>query len=178
MSQTLFQNSYGDNPQLQRFTPGRVNLIGEHTDYNGGFVMPTALEIGLDISLSIRPDDKINIVSEGFQGLSERRLGQNKADHWSDYALGSLIYANAKGLWSGGANIAVTSTLPQGAGLSSSAAITVGILKLCQEQNCKEMTEIDIAKLARRIENEYIGCLLYTSPSPRDATLSRMPSSA
>ena len=153
----LFQSSFSAKPDITLFTPGRVNLIGEHTDYNGGMVLPTAIKLGLDIALSPRADNKIRIRSDKFEIIAERKLSDDASNDWSDYAAGAVIVANKFGLLSGGANIAVKTSLPFGAGLSSSAAIIVGILKAARRLAGSEMSDTDIAVLARRVENEYIG---------------------
>jgi len=157
MIETTFKNAFGHKPAVSGFTPGRVNLIGEHTDYNGGFVLPTALDLGLSIAISPRTDNSVRINSAGFEGTVERDLSEAASDHWSDYALGAVIHANKAGLLKGGADLAVSSTLPQGAGLSSSAALTVGILKHLRDAAEYGLDEKDISKLARKVENEYIG---------------------
>lgn len=157
MISDIFRQTFGSLPAITDFTPGRVNLIGEHTDYNGGSVLPTALNLGLDIAMSPRPDSKIRIVSKGYDDLVEMSLDSSAQDHWSDYARGSIIYAGKTGMMTGGADIAVSSTLPQGAGLSSSAAITVGILKLARDLSGHNMSDTEISKTARAIENEFIG---------------------
>jgi len=144
-------------PEIQNFTPGRVNLIGEHTDYNGGMVLPTALELGVSIGLTPREDEKIRIWSDKFEGIAERTTSGKVTGHWSDYIVGAIILANAEGYLTGGADIAVKTTLPFGAGLSSSAAVTVGILKLAREISKAAISDTDIAVLARRVENEFIG---------------------
>lgn len=153
----LFFDSFGFKAHSLGFSPGRVNLIGEHTDYNGGLVLPTALTIGLDIALSPRNDDQINIVSNGFDAMSQRQLGERANNHWSDYVLGGLNYANQADFIKGGADIAIYSNLPHGAGLSSSAALIVGLLKLSCALSGQTVSEMNIAKLARRVENEFIG---------------------
>jgi len=157
MSQSLFSERFGDAPTLNNFTPGRVNLIGEHTDYNGGLVLPTALSLGPEISLSPRSDNQVTIFSSSLEDLCQRQIENSLQDHWSDYVLGAIKYANIENIFSGGANIAIGSTLPEGAGLSSSAALLVGVLKLCVAQSGQVMDEIKIAKLAQKIENEFIG---------------------
>ena len=153
----LFQSSFSAQPDITLFTPGRVNLIGEHTDYNGGMVLPTAIKLGLDIAFSPRTDNKIRIRSDKFEIIAERKLSARASGDWSDYAVGAVIFANKSGLLSGGADIAVKSSLPFGAGLSSSAAIIVGILKAARSLAGSTMSDTDIAVLARRVENEYIG---------------------
>jgi len=157
MARDIFRKAFGHDPAISDFTPGRVNLIGEHTDYNGGYVLPTALDLGLDIAMTPRNDDKIRIVSIGYDDIVEMTLNAGVEEHWSDYARGAVIYAGKANMMSGGADIAVSSTLPQGAGLSSSAAITVGILKLARALSDSTLDDIEISKTARRIENEFIG---------------------
>jgi len=157
MIEQTFKTVFGYTPAITGFTPGRVNLIGEHIDYNGGMVLPTALKQGLSIALSPRTDSKVKISSDKFDGIAVRNLSQSVQNDWSDYILGAVIYANKAGFLSGGADICVTSSLPFGAGLSSSAAITVGVLKLARDLAGQNVSNIDIALLAQRIENEFIG---------------------
>lgn len=156
MAVRLFHDAFGEAPSLKRFTPGRVNLIGEHTDYNGGMVLPMALSQGIAIAITFRNDDKLRIVSDYFDGLTERSVNDGKQDHWSDYVVGAAQYARELGEVRG-ADIAIISDLPAGSGLSSSAALTVGLLKLARDHTGTAATDIDIAKLARRVENEFIG---------------------
>ncbi|WP_371395364.1 galactokinase [Fretibacter rubidus] len=157
MSEALFTSTFGTSPTLTQFTPGRVNLLGEHTDYNGGMVLPTALPMGVTISLSPRTDKNVRIISDKFDDMATRHLSDLSTDHWSDYALGAIKLANDAEPLIGGADIALTTTLPFGAGLSSSAAVIVGILKLCREIAASPLSDTDIAVLARRVENEFIG---------------------
>ena len=142
---------------MSGFTPGRVNLIGEHTDYNGGMVLPTALHLGVFLALTPRKDNKIRIWSDKFDDFAQRTLSDSASGHWSDYILGAIIIANEQNFLKGGADIAVETTLPFGAGISSSAAVTVGILKLARNLAKAEASDKDIAVLARRVENEFIG---------------------
>ena len=153
----VFKDAFGQSPALSNFTPGRVNLIGEHTDYNGGMVLPTALNLGLSISFTPRHDNIVRIYSDKFDVIAEASLDDKAHDHWADYARGAIVYANKAGFINGGANIAISTTLPFGAGLSSSAALTVGLLKLTRDNAQAAMTDTDISVLARRIENEFIG---------------------
>ena len=152
-----FEDKFGHAAQINGFTPGRVNLIGEHTDYNGGMVLPTALELGVTVAMSPRQDNKIQICSDKFNGVAKRDISDSAQDHWSDYITGSIALAGAEGLLSGGADIAVETTLPFGAGISSSAAITVCVLKLARDLAGSRLSDQDIAVMARRVENEYIG---------------------
>lgn len=157
MIEPYFQSVFGAAPTHVEFTPGRVNLIGEHTDYNGGMVLPTALGLGPTLAISPRHDERIRIASEKFDGIAERQLGVSARSHWSDYVAGAVIVAHEAGLMDGGADIAVQTTLPFGAGLSSSAAIIVGVLKAANTLSKTGLSDTDIAILARRVENDYIG---------------------
>lgn len=152
-----FENTFGSKPQRSGFTPGRVNLIGEHTDYNGGMVLPTALQLGIELAMKPRTDNKIRITSDKFEGLAERSIKDKATGHWSDYLTGAVVLANDVGLMQSGVDIAAETTLPFGAGISSSAAVTVGFLKLARDQAGSKISDKDIAVLARRVENEFIG---------------------
>ncbi len=137
--------------------PGRVNLIGEHTDYNGGMVLPAALSVSLTAALKPRDDRMVIVAAEGFSGSAERKLDDTAADHWSDPAVGALREAAKLGLLEGGAELAIRSTIPAGSGLSSSAALIVAILKAARTAAGSDIGDIDIALAARRVENQYLG---------------------
>jgi len=156
MIKARFESVFDAVPSAAIFTPGRVNLIGEHTDYNGGMVLPTAIAPGLDIALSPRADDKIRIYSDKFDNIAERRLSDSAAGDWSDYVTGAVILARQAGLLENGADIAISTNLPFGAGLSSSAAVVVGTLKAGRQLSRDLQSDTDIAKMARRVENEFI----------------------
>ena len=152
-----FKQIFGAAPVITHFTPGRVNLIGEHIDYNGGRVLPTALELGVTAALSPREDGQIKISSDKFEGLAIRNFNEPASEHWSDYITGAVQLAKNEGFGSNGANIAVTTNLPFGAGISSSAAITVCILRALRDLENSKLTDTQIAVLARKVENDYIG---------------------
>ena len=154
---SIFEDKFGYLPEKSSFTPGRVNLIGEHIDYNGGMVLPMALDLGTWISLRTRHDDKVRVYSDKFEVISECSIHDSASGDWVDYALGGVVYANKAKLMTGGADIAISSNLPFGAGLSSSSALTVGILKLARDCGTSSMTDVEIAKLARQLENDFIG---------------------
>ena len=147
MSSELFQTTFGTAPARSGFTPGRVNLIGEHIDYLGGTVLPVALPVGIRISLTPRRDSTVRVASVGFSGIAERDLSERKTGHWSDYALGAAVGARS------GADIALTSTLPHGAGLSSSAALVVGLLTLL----LPELAPLEVARRAQAVEHDFLG---------------------
>lgn len=154
---STFEDKFDYLPQKSSFTSGRANLIGEHIDYNGGMVLPFALNLGVFLSFKPRTDKLVRIYSDKFEVMAECAIDDLAADDWSDYALGAVIYANKAGFIDGGADIAISTNLPFGAGLSSSAALTVGLLKLARDCAGADMSDTDISVLARRIENEFIG---------------------
>lgn len=138
--------------------PGRVNLIGEHIDYNGGMVLPAALAVGVTVELKPRTDTKVHVTADQYDEPIERDLGEEARGDWSDPSVGALREAKALGLIEGGANLSITSNIPQGAGLSSSAALTVAILKAARDAaKASEPSDADLAIAARRVENEYLG---------------------
>jgi galactokinase len=154
---SIFEDQFGYRPEETTFTPGRANLIGEHIDYNGGLVLPFALHLGISASFTPRNDRRVRLYSDKFDVMADRTIDDIATDDWSDYALGSVIYANKAGFIKGGADIAISTTLPFGAGLSSSAALTVGLLKLARQSGGANMSDINISLLAREIETEFIG---------------------
>jgi galactokinase len=153
----IFSKTFDTQPDWSGFTPGRVNLIGEHIDYNGGRVLPTALRLGLNIALAARKDRTLRITAKSFDGVTTRRLGDKPSDHWSDYVIGAMNIAEKEGLIDTGFDIAVESNLPMGSGLSSSAAITVGLIGAFRDLNGAALTQTDIAVLARKVETDFIG---------------------
>ncbi|TRD12065.1 galactokinase [Erythrobacter insulae] len=141
--------------------PGRVNLIGEHTDYNGGMVLPAALSVGLEVTLAPRSDSAVAVTSNNYDAPAIRDLADDAVGDWADTCVGALREANALGLLDGGATLDVVSTIPEGSGLSSSAALIVAILKAARfanaGANAAPLTDIEIAIAARRVENQYMG---------------------
>jgi len=152
-----FKKAFGTTPFATNYTPGRVNLLGEHIDYNGGLVLPTALPIGIETALSPRTDNKVRIASDRFEGIVEFDLSSSQPGHWGNYVLGAVKYASRPGLLKAGADVMVLSTMPDGGGLSSSAALIVSIFKTARDISGVKISDSDIAVLARKVENDYIG---------------------
>ncbi len=137
--------------------PGRVNLIGEHIDYNGGMVLPAALCIGLQVELTPRKDDRVTVQADHYDERAQRTLDEDASGHWSDPALGAVQQANAMNLLSGGADLNICSTIPEGSGLSSSAALIVAILKAARAAAASGSSDTEIAIAARAVENDFMG---------------------
>jgi galactokinase len=159
-----FQRFFPGKPQIFR-APGRVNLIGEHTDYNDGFVMPAAIDFYTWVALAPRSDSKANVRSQSFgDGVSVDLSASFAAAHnWSDYVLGVLDQIRHAGLPLTGADILIHGEVPMGAGLSSSAAIEVatGLAVLetrhAGSRQAQSLDRTQLALLCQRAENEFVG---------------------
>lgn len=152
-----FVAAYGRAPTATASVPGRVNLIGEHTDYNGGAVLPAAIERKIDIALAPNGSSTTTIQSTRFDGRIERPIDDPKRNEWTDYAMGALWKADALGWLSGGVDLLIESDVPDGAGVSSSAALITAVLRAAAETANVKADPVDVAKHARAVENEYIG---------------------
>ena len=139
--------------------PGRVNLIGEHTDYNLGFVMPVALDLACYIAAAPSGDGKLRIYSEHRRELREfevSRLGTVAPAHeWTDYAIGVAQEMVRAGIGVRPANLLVRSTVPEGSGLSSSAALEVS--SALAFLNGRELAPLELAKLCQEAERNFVG---------------------
>jgi galactokinase len=149
----------GSGTRLFR-APGRVNLIGEHTDYNEGFVLPAAIRFSTWAAARARCDDKLIVRSEHFPDTREfsvRVPPSFRAGHWSDYVAGVLYAAVREGLHLQGADLIIRGEVPIGAGLSSSAAletvVAVALLSLANIQ----LDRTHIALLCQRAERQFVG---------------------
>jgi galactokinase len=140
--------------------PGRVNLIGEHTDYNDGFVMPCAIGFSTRVALSARSDRKLMIRSEDFPEQFEfdlDRLPQHGAGLWCDYVLGVAVTLQRAGYPVQGANLLLRGEVPMGAGLSSSAAVEVASALALMSLNGTLFPMPDVARVCQRAENVFVG---------------------
>ncbi|HEV2469194.1 MAG TPA: galactokinase [Candidatus Sulfotelmatobacter sp.] len=154
-----FERRFGRRPRIFR-APGRVNLIGEHTDYNDGFVMPAAVGFSTYVAISGRPDSKLLIDSQEFPGHFEFGLDQfpaHRVGAWCDYVLGVAAVLRQRGMNLYGSNILVHGEVPVGAGLSSSAAIEVASAFAFMSFDSQRPALPEIAKLCRQAENEFVG---------------------
>jgi galactokinase len=154
-----FQARFGTSASIFR-APGRVNLIGEHTDYNEGFVLPAAIGFSCWVGIAPRNDRKLVLYSENFKEMHEASLdglGVRGSGHWTDYPLGVAWALQDAGYRLQGADLYIAGDVPLGAGLSSSAAIEVssGYALLSVAGHAIDRTEL--AKLCQRAENEFVG---------------------
>ncbi|MFP4020370.1 MAG: galactokinase [Halanaerobium sp.] len=140
--------------------PGRVNLIGEHTDYNDGFVMPMAIEKEITMLAQLRPDKKIKFYSLDYDQLVEYELNNLEYDEenvWANYLLGVVDEIQKLGESLQGFNLMFTGNVPQGSGLSSSAALEVVTALAVTDLHKIKIDGVEMALLAQRAENNFVG---------------------
>ena len=140
--------------------PARVNLIGEHTDYTGGFVMPMAIDFHTVAVVSAREDGRAVFYSSNYDeevSVEIASLGQSPSGGWSDYPTGVLWSLRKEGVAVGGFNLSLTGNVPLGAGLSSSASVEVATAMALLGHAKAELALEKVATLCRRAENDYVG---------------------
>lgn len=155
-----YERYYGMHPSLIVRAPGRVNLIGEHTDYNDGFVCPVAIDRATYVAARARSDQRIRMVAADLNETDEFSLEQ--IDHSREHPWSNYIRGVAKGLQIAdhpleGANLLITSDVPRGAGLSSSAALEVAVGYAFQLLNRLNLLGEELALLAQGAENHFVG---------------------
>ena len=163
-----FRERFGREPEVLAFAPGRVNLIGEHTDYNEGFVLPCALEQGTLVAVAIRHDRRVRVSALDLAGSSIDAIDEISAldapilplapGHWANHPRGLLAAWQAEGHAIPGMDIAVGGDLPRGAGLSSSASLGVALGAAFAAVTGVAVDPVALARLAQRSENETVGC--------------------
>lgn len=157
-----FEQHFGPGAKpAHYFCPGRINLIGEHIDYNGGFVFPAALTIGIGALIRPRTDGEFHFVSETLPGrvqiLPKASMSKNPDWGWANYPIGVLVHLLGEGYSFSGAEVLFYSNLPDGAGVSSSAAIEVLSGFMFLDLLGKEVDRVWLARLAQVVENQFIG---------------------
>lgn len=154
-----FNEEFGTSPKIFA-APGRVNLIGEHTDYNGGFVLPCAIGFITQVAIAPRADRKLLLLSEDFPERFEfhrEDLPRTPLGMWCDYVLGVAVALQRLGAIAQGASVLVTGGVPIGAGLSSSAAVEVASALALMSVNGPILSMVEVAKLCQRSENTFVG---------------------
>ena len=153
-----FVERFGQAPFFYR-APGRVNLIGEHTDYNDGFVMPAAIGFYTQVAIAPRPDRKLCIYSRDFREAIELdldRLPQSRTGRWADYVVGvTTMLSTGHNLR--GANLLLAGDVPQGAGLSSSASVEVAVGYALLAISNRGIDLDELARLCQQAENDFVG---------------------
>jgi galactokinase len=160
--QQLFEQQFQRSAEVISHAPGRVNLIGDHTDYNDGFVLPAAINYGTTIAASAREDKLVKVYAHDCdQQLNEFTLSEIVFDQemmWSNYVKGTIQALMKKHPEINGANLVVTGNVPQGAGLSSSASFEIAILKTFAQLYQLDLDGISAALIGQQAENNFVGC--------------------
>ena len=153
-----FHDHFGRPPSAAARAPGRVNWIGEHTDYNEGLVLPCAIDRATWVAVAPRDDGRFRIVSRERPGAPEfARDDPRRAGDWGDYARGVVSALCESGAELGGADLAVASDVPLGAGLSSSAALCVALVTAFDAAFALGLSARERADRAHRAESAYVG---------------------
>jgi galactokinase len=158
-----FAETFSTRPQRYFQAPGRVNLIGEHTDYNDGFVLPCAIDYQTVVAASPRNDHIVRVVALDYDNQEDEfSLTQDITPHanqlWSNYIRGVIKHLQMRGLSINGADLAVTGNVPQGAGLSSSASLEVAIGETFRQLYQLPISQADVALNGQAAENQFVGC--------------------
>ncbi|HEX8367977.1 MAG TPA: galactokinase [Pyrinomonadaceae bacterium] len=154
-----FTEFYGGEPRLFR-APGRVNLIGEHTDYNGGFVLPMAIDKEAAVAIGERSDRKIRVYTVNLEEAAEFDLDEEKErkkGFWLNYIEGVARILESKNVRLKGADLIIWSDVPSGAGLSSSAALETVTGLALSEMSGQTIDRVTLAKIGQQTEHDYVG---------------------
>lgn len=158
-----FESYYGAPAEFLVRAPGRVNIIGEHTDYNGGFVFPAAINYYTYVAASKRQDAVINVVARDWSGQVDRidlskPMHFDEARMWPNYIRGVVEQLQKRNYPLRGCDLVVSGNVPQGAGLSSSAALEVGIAKALTHACGLILTPLELAQIGQDAENQFVNC--------------------
>ena len=162
MSPAAFRALFGATPEGTALAPGRVNLIGEFTDYNGGWVLPLALPFRCQVDWRRRDDTTVSVRSREYpESLDSFKCGngyQPGDQGWANYVRAVVAALEASGRAVGGIDLLISSDVPQGRGLSSSAALEVALLGAFDSAFQWSLNKVQIAELGQLAENRFIGC--------------------
>ena len=159
---TAYRHQFGTAPALVAYAPGRVNLIGEHTDYNGGFVLPAAIDFGTAVAAGRRDDQRVRVVALDFgQETDEFESGVdipfNSELMWSNYVRGVVQVLRAAGHRVDGVDLVISGDVPQGAGLSSSASLEMALIEALRTLFDLAIDTKAMALLGQAAENRFVG---------------------
>ena len=155
-----YRKLHGEMPTVIASAPGRVNLIGEHTDYNDGFVLPVAIDRSIMIAAGKRTDGLLKLTSVDLLSsvtLPIDSLRYDDEKRWTNYPAGVVSLLKRKGLKVGGANLVIRGNIPIGAGLSSSAALSVASTLTFSILNDLNLPSLDSVRIAQETEMEFVG---------------------
>ena len=154
----LFRERFGGEPAAVVRAPGRVNLIGEHTDYNEGLVLPCAVDRETVVAVGPRDDRRFRVFSREWgeeRGFDAERL--ERGGGWDDYVRGVVFALQERGIALPGADLAIASEVSPGSGLSSSAALTVGVVTALDRCHALRLDPVERARVAHRAESGFVG---------------------
>jgi galactokinase len=155
-----FAEIFGEEPAAVVRAPGRVNLIGEHTDYNDGYVLPVAIDRSVLVAAAPRDDRQVVICALDFGESVEFSLDDiehDQAQAWSNYQRGVAYFLEEQGIELPGLNAVIVGDVPIGSGLSSSAAVEVSMAYTWQVLAGFQLSRVELALLCQRAENEFVG---------------------
>jgi galactokinase len=155
-----FQQQFSHTPTLIIRSPGRINLIGEHTDYNMGLVLPAAIDMAIEFAFSKREDNQCHLYAldmASFWVLDLNKVEKSWTHSWANYIMGVILELRKHNLWVGGFNLVFGGTLPSGAGVSSSAALENGVGFGLNELFDFELSRKDLIQISQNAENQFVG---------------------
>lgn len=160
---SVFIQTFGDAPTRYFQAPGRVNLIGEHTDYNDGFVLPCAIDYQTLVAVTPRDDMTVKVVAVDYSNEQDEffldsEIEAHSTQLWSNYVRGVIKHLQLRGHVFKGANLAIAGNVPQGAGLSSSASLEVAIGETFRGLYNLSLTKAEVALNGQEAENQFVGC--------------------
>jgi galactokinase len=160
-AKTLFSETFNASPDLYSFAPGRIEFIGNHTDYNGGNVIGLAINEGVTMAFRRRDDHMINLISANESSVQSNIASLQRLEDessWANYPLGvTKIFQDAGHKINYGYDLAIETDLPIGAGLSSSAAVELGLAVLLNHSSSLNLDKHELVQLCRSAENEFVG---------------------
>ena len=159
-ARAAFADAFGYVSGGVAWAPGRVNLIGEHTDYNDGFVLPMAIERGVSIAFAQRDDVRLRAHALAFgetRDLAIAELAPQRGGHWFAYVAGMVWAMRRAGLPVGGLDVAIAGDVPIGAGLASSAAVEIAVARAACAATSIAWNARAVARLGQQAENEFVG---------------------
>ncbi len=157
---STYKSIFGSEPEVVVSAPGRVNLIGEHTDYNEGFVLPAAIDRRIVIAAGARSDDAMVLHALDFNESATLPLNQlafRKDQFWSNYPQGVAHFLQRHGFQLSGMNVCIKGDIPRASGLSSSAAFEIASAHAFKTLNQLSIDNLSIIRLCQRAENEFVG---------------------
>ncbi|WP_145495159.1 galactokinase [Yersinia bercovieri] len=162
-TQAIFRQQFNRDAEVTIKAPGRVNLIGEHTDYNDGFVLPCAIDYETVISCGKRDDRQVRVIAADYDNQQDifsldAPIIPHPEYRWADYVRGVVKHLQLRHADFGGADLVISGNVPQGAGLSSSASLEVAVGQALQSLYQLPLSGVELALNGQEAENQFVGC--------------------